>query len=230
MKEVKSWWMPDWDTHFEDHLKKENTKYTYQQMQRDYALSYCEKHDIALDIGANIGFWSKDLCSMFKNVIAFEPHPENVECYKQNLDDYKNYVLCPFALSNEINSQGQLFTSKSNSGNAGLNKDGVIGGETEITSEIQDRIITCDVDTLDNFIKSFTNRSVDFIKIDVQGYELEVLEGGVELLKNYSPVLCLELPLRNQKEKEYGQKVTSLLGQLGYTRRGNCKKETIFTK
>ena len=48
------------------------------------ATSYCKSLKLALDVGGNIGFWSKDLAKKFEKVVAFEPHPENVACYKKN--------------------------------------------------------------------------------------------------------------------------------------------------
>jgi len=59
---------------------------------------------------------------------------------------------------------------------------------------------------------------------------VEIVEGGLELLKQHDTVLCLELPQRNREEKEYHNHLVDLLSSIGYTRRGNLRKETIFTK
>ena len=42
--------------------------------------------------------------------------------------------------------------------------------------------------------------------------------------------LCLELPKRNPDEVKYHDEVVKLLGTIGYNRKGNMRKETIFTK
>ena len=50
-----------------------NGEFTYQQSHRDYVLEFVDKFDVAIDVGANVGFWSKDFCRKFKKVWAFEP-------------------------------------------------------------------------------------------------------------------------------------------------------------
>ena len=106
MKNIKDWYLPDWDTHFEKMLQLHNGKFEYQQRQRDYAFSQVTNFNTnAIDAGSNIGFWSKQMCQKFKHVYAFEPHPDNIECYKENLKDYKNYTLYDVAISNLTNTQ-----------------------------------------------------------------------------------------------------------------------------
>ena len=56
------------------------------------------------------------------------------------------------------------------------------------------------------------------------------MQGAVKLLHAHDPVLCLELPQRNPEEVNYHNEVVNLLSSLGYNRRGNMRKETIFTK
>jgi len=45
----------------------------YQKIQRDNSITYVEKFNIAIDIGAYVAFWSKDLCKLFNKTICFEP-------------------------------------------------------------------------------------------------------------------------------------------------------------
>ena len=67
LKIVKGWYLPDYDTHFESMLKEVNGEFTYQQSHRDYVLEFVDKFEVAIDVGANVGFWSKDFCRKFKN-------------------------------------------------------------------------------------------------------------------------------------------------------------------
>ena len=48
---------------------------------------------------------------------------------------------------------------------------------------------------------------IDYIKIDVQFYELFVLEGATETLKINNPLLCIECARRNKEELEYVKKL-----------------------
>ena len=65
--------------------------------------------------------------------------------------------------------------------------------------------------------------------INVQ-QEKEIVNGGLELLKQHEAVLVLELPCRNPVEQSYHDEIVKVLKGIGYNRRGNNKKETVFTK
>ena len=71
MKKLKvvtrsEWYLPDYDEHFSEKLDNG----MYQAKQRRFALRSVKKYNIALDIGSNIGFWSKPLCDQFQKVVA----------------------------------------------------------------------------------------------------------------------------------------------------------------
>lgn len=231
MKDLKGWFVPDWDTHYKPMLKEINGKWQYQQEQRTFALSFVKNLNLALDIGGNIGFWSRELCQKFKEVWAFEPHPDNIECYKKNLINYTNWKLEEIALSNKEQENAILFSSPDECGNVSLNSHGVqTGSSIRILEEKQLSKTYTNVKKLDSYLKEFSNRNIDFIKVDCQEHEKEIMEGALDILKNHNTVLCLELPRRNEKEKIYHTEVEKYLSSLRYTRRGNSRKETVFTK
>ena len=62
---IKGWYLPSYDTHFENMLKKNKDEYAYQKPHRDYVLSHVDKFDVAIDVGANVVL-SKDLCKNFR--------------------------------------------------------------------------------------------------------------------------------------------------------------------
>ena len=80
----------------------------YEQVEFNNVMSHISKWDVALDIGAHVGIWSTRLAQRFKNVIAFEPVPKHIECWKQNMlsftdkeiknrkkTDYRSVVVGP---------------------------------------------------------------------------------------------------------------------------------------
>ncbi len=228
MKNVKDWYLPDWDTHFEKMLRVIDNKYEYQYEQRKYALSWVKNFNCnALDVGSNIGFWSKQLAEKFKHIYAFEPHPDNNECYKKNLNDYKNYTLYENAVSNVSNKILNLYVSEDECGNASLNNFGVIEGTTDKKINIVDlKTIPVKVEKIDDY----NLKDIGFIKVDCQNHEQEVVEGAIQTIDKYSPVLCLELPIRNQKEIDYRNNMIEYLKKYNYIYRGAKNKETIFTR
>jgi len=228
MKNVKGWQLPEWDTHFEKMLKEVNGKYEYQYAQRQYALSYVNNFNLnALDIGSNIGFWSVELCNKFKHVYAFEPHPENNECYKKNLNQYNNYTLYEIAVSNVSNKILELYVSPDECGNASLNNFGVMEGTTDKKIEaVSLKTISVKVEKIDDY----NLKDIGFIKVDCQNHEQEVVEGAIQTIDKYSPVLCLELPVRNKKEIDYRNNMIEYLKKYNYILRGSSGKETLFTR
>jgi len=228
---VKGWYLPDWDNHYEKMLKEYNGKWEYQKDTRDYALGFVKNFRTALDIGGNIGFWSVDLCDKFNEVISFEPHPHNIECYKRNLTGKKNWTLEEVALADHQEKGATLFQSPDESGNVSLVSSGVENGNTKRKLKPEQlKKSTTDVVMLDDYLKQFEGKNIDFIKVDCQAHEKEIVSGGLELLNQHDAVVCLELPLRNPDEVKYHDEVVDIMSTIGYIRRGNMRKETIFTR
>lgn len=228
MKNVKDWYLPDWDTHFEKMLQLHNGKFEYQQKQRNYAFSQVTNFNTnAIDAGSNIGFWSKQMCQKFKHVYAFEPHPDNIECYKENLKDFNNYTLYDVAISNVTNTQMNLYVSPDECGNASLNDLGVKEGTTnKKLSDNQITSIKVNVKKIDDY--NFND--IGFIKVDCQNHEKEVVEGAIKTIDKFSPVLCLELPVRNPKELEYYHYMIQYLKKYNYNLKGSLQKEVLFSR
>ena len=92
MNLIKGWHLPDWDRHYEGMLKEYNGKWEYQKDTRDFSLAYVKDFNTeCIDVGGNIGFWSRDLANKFKFVHAFEPHPDNILAFKTNMKE-TNYT------------------------------------------------------------------------------------------------------------------------------------------
>ena len=231
MKDVKGWQLPDWDDHYEKMLMEYNGKWEYQKETRDFSLGFVKAWNIALDIGGNIGFWSQDLCRKFRTVRAFEPHPENIACYRENMKEFTNWQLEEVALSDKQMENAELFASPDESGNVSLLAHGVTHGNSKrILEEKQLSKTLVDVKKLDDYLYEYKGKNIDFIKVDCQEHEKEIVNGGLELLKDHATVICLELPCRNSVEQKYHDDIVEVLKDINYTRRGNKRKETIFTK
>ena len=131
--------------------------------------------NVSFDIGANIGITTIWLAKNSQKVYAFEPVKSNLERMSENLriNNVINVEIIPQAVSN-INgiSQINLFESY---GHHSL-------GLTNITKFVNTEKIQ--VTTLDNFCEKENIDYIDCLKIDVEGFEQEVLEGAKNLLSN----------------------------------------------
>jgi FkbM family methyltransferase len=145
------------------------------------------------DIGANIGYYAL----MFQHwvggrgtVLCFEPEPDNLEELRRNVDRNRlaSVTVMPIALGAKDESVSIA---------RGIN--------ASITAESTDRV-TVPVRRLD----SVPIGRLDFIKIDVEGYEAFVLAGATATLQRFRPDLFIEIHPGLMCAAEYG----SLLGQL----------------
>ena len=200
-----SWSIPEWDNHLHKRIKNG----VYQKKQRDYALSYVKDWDIAIDIGANIGLWTKPLCEKFRFVWAFEPGRENWEHCHKNLEGIKNYQLEQVALSDKQAENVELYSTSESCGDLRITP---IGEKAKVVDYV-------DMFMLDNYYHELMPKyagKVGLIKIDVQQHEKEVLLGARRILEEHSPVICIELPTRTDEEKDYKIICRNILGGLGY--------------
>jgi len=217
MRKVYSWYLPDYDQHYEEWMKIDNET-EYQRLQREYALGTVNQLRRAIDIGGNIGFWSRDFCDRFENVEIFEPDPSNIECLEANLVGKKNYRLYKTGLGAK-NEHRTFYKSLTSSGGHSFFRHQVFEQKTEE--------LTLEIKVLDDF--NFTD--VDLIKIDTQGSELDILQGGKQTLLNNDCVLNVEIEHKSQIQKEKGLEIISLLDSLGYYEYGRSrKKEVVFKK
>ena len=172
-----------------------------QQAQRDSALSQVKKWRVCLDIGSNIGQWTRPLCKKFQSVVCFEPNPNFRQCFEKNITE-KNVVLWPYGLSDKEHKAKQDFNS------------------TQLQNEDGD----IDCRTLDSF--GLTN--VDFVKIDVDGFEVPLLNGAKQTLMKNNPVINIEM--KRDKRSNVVRKCESILKDLGYKFIKRTKSDEIWVK
>lgn len=198
MPEANSFWV----------LYGQHTEPTYlqdagngQRAQRDDALTYVNQWRVCLDIGSNIGQWTRPLAKRFDSVVCFEPNPNFRECFNKNIQE-KNVLLWPYGLSDKEHKAKQDFNS------------------TILQQEDGD----IDCRTLDSF--GLTN--VDFVKIDVDGFEVPLLNGARETLTKNNPVINIEM--KRDKRSDIVYKCESILKELGYQFKKRTKSDEVWLK
>ena len=155
------------------------------------------KDAIVIDIGANVGTISIHILEKgASKVFAFEPGPLYADL-KKNLDlNNINEKIIPIKLG--LSNQKQIMywaEDKNNRGNAhlinNLNELNLSKQNTKFGDK--DSLQKVEVSTLDNyFLKNDILEKLDFIKIDVEGLEWKVIQGGINLIKKFKPIVIAE--------------------------------------
>ncbi len=144
---------------------------------------------VAIDIGANKGVYSQALSRLSREVLAFEPNPKmfallsrsvpaNVKTFEVALSNAAGTaeLILPIQRSGRFSNQGATLQTKK------------LDAKEFATRTVEQR-------TLD----SYDVRDVSFIKIDVEGFEIEVLEGAQATLARERPVLLVEIDENHAK-------------------------------
>ncbi len=186
MKQIHGIYLPDSDKHFDTMISvgrdEVHGRGTYQLKKYKAAMKYVRSRGLAVDIGAHVGLWSRVMSHDFERVMAFEPLKAHRECFPLNMDK-DNVVLMPFAISNEPGSLS-IHMPADNTGHAHVGKGEMV------------QAITLDSLSLD--------QRIDFLKIDVEGWEYNALLGAKETITQDKPVIIIEQKPKNAEN--YGRK------------------------
>jgi FkbM family methyltransferase len=139
-----------------------------------------------LDIGAHVGTWSLRLHKNFEQIFAFEPNPETFGYLKANLrtNKVKNVKVSPLAFSN-IEGYVKFVVHENRPASSSMTDD--VNAEDPVTSEFMAQTVT-----LDRWVKDNDISDIDLVKIDTEGAEVEVIEGGIETFRKFRPCCCIE--------------------------------------
>lgn len=140
--------------------------------------------DIVLDLGSYCGstVWgfSKAVGESGK-VYGFEPDPINFEVFCKNIEYHQ--------LSNVVAINRGVWSF---SGNLLFQGEGNMGSGISKVQSRAANLLKVPVISLDDFCEEFDIRKIDYIKIDIEGAEIEVLKASSNILKKYKPRLIIE--------------------------------------
>jgi FkbM family methyltransferase len=141
-----------------------------------------------LDVGANIGQFSIVAANLFPKatVYAFEPHPAAIKTLTKNCARYKNARPFPVALGEQAGERALNINSYSHASSF------LSLGEAHQESfphAYRVGSVTVPVTTLDEALHDQYLRGPVLLKVDVQGYEPQVLRGGTNTLNNVDYVI-----------------------------------------
>jgi FkbM family methyltransferase len=168
-----------------------------------HLFSFCKQFRCAVDVGANHGFYTYKMAQRFGLVVAFEANPTedfdlwhypnpNVQVFRCGLSSVNETRVLHVPVRQGIPVAGWASV-----------------GRRELPFADAFLEIPVEVQCLDDqpFVQ---NHTIDLIKIDVEGHELEVLQGGIETIRRDNPVLLIE---DNPEQREA---IRELLEGVGY--------------
>jgi FkbM family methyltransferase len=204
-----SWWMAEDDFCSHSILREDFENGEWRFVER-----FLEPGMTVLDIGAHHGFYTL-LASVKVGatgvVVAFEPSPREREKLLRNLalNAYTNVEVKDCALAESAGEQELIVVGGINTGCNSLRRPNV----TEPTSSVAVR-----VEALDGFLAEHPLPPVDFIKLDAEGAELDILKGAAMLLGSRPrPVIQCELEeVRTRPWGYHPGEVVALLDTMGY--------------
>lgn len=179
-----------------------------------YEIEFLIKHlkpgQIAVDIGSHKGaytYWMSKYVGNNGAVYAFEPQSILYNKLKKLIEYSKldNIFLYPNAFSSRIGKSNLIIPNRSSSPSASINRKRTFNDST----------IEINITTLDDFFCKKNKISVNYLKCDVEGHELEVLEGGKNFLTHNRPIISIESEARHSG-KDKVIKVFNLLKELDY--------------
>lgn len=158
-------------------------------------LSLADPAKVSLDIGANVGVMAQMFLYHRMYCIAFEPQPEIYKMLEKNFKG-ESYNVALGSTEGTAQMPRLRWGDRHNYGGMSLNT------RTELGS------YPVPVKTLD----SYNTKSVGFIKIDVEGWEEEVLKGAVNTIKENRPIMYIE-----DDRQEKSASLRRYIKELGYS-------------
>jgi FkbM family methyltransferase len=170
-----------------------------------------KKNSIIFDLGANVGYYSAifSFYSPKGKIFAFEPSYKNFNFLRLNLKNHSNIYLSDNAVSNFTGEKQAIIHSKWN-----------VETEERLFKFIK----------LDDFIVQNKIYHIDLIKIDIDGYELEALQGMNYILKKINPYILIEINHASHTRNISEQQIIDFLESYNYEIIKILDKENYFFK
>ena len=156
------------------------------------------------DLGANIGYYTylfSRLVGKKGEVIAFEPVPDTFQALFRNTEKCSNLKLHNFAVGNS-RKEGNVFYDPEDLGKSNL--------LSKATNSV--RVAKTQIVPLDEYCKANNLGRLDFVKCDIEGYELHAMKGMRETLGKFLPKISIEVTLPDKERLA----LIELLREIGY--------------
>ena len=171
---------------------------------------HIKKGDVVLDIGASFGSYTLSALALGAEVYSFSPEHE-FRKIRRSVEENRGFRQRCHIYNFGFHNATGLFKTDS----MAFFKVGEMS-EAQVMQVNQNNICGwyIPVKRLDDFVPTLNLEKIDFIKIDTEGAEFHILEGGLETLKKYKPKLMVEFHLF--KDASLQGRCEELLKSIGY--------------
>jgi FkbM family methyltransferase len=213
MIEIDNWVTIDGDISLKTAERRGNGIVTnYQSDEIRIATRHCKQTRVAVDVGAHIGIISYQLSKIFDQVNSFEINHDLFPCLEENIkrQNCNNVNIYKVGLGDKFDRVSITKHNKTFGTHVTPNSTGNIR-----------------IKPLDEF--NFEN--VDFIKIDVEGFEAKVIEGAMKTIERCRPVILYERKGHGKRYGLHNDAPLLMLGHLGYRKYediGSQKKNAVI--
>jgi len=157
----------------------DNNHYIHQNGELDLMNNVLRKCKVIFDVGAHIGEWTNFALAINKNL--------EIHCFEPSKFTFKKLIANNFPPNVTTNNFGlsstkgekSLYIFNNGSGLNSLYKRSGLGGYKQ-----QDKVETVQLDTLEHYCIEKNIKKIDYLKIDAEGHELDIIKGGKSLFKN----------------------------------------------
>lgn len=180
----------------------------YEKAELQTLNKFLKSDSVFIDIGANFGLFSLCASKLIRDdgkIISFEPFPQNYQSLVQNvkLNNLTQIVTVNAAIGQEVGKLTMYYDEKEQ--NLGMASARPLDNGT---------VVEVDIFTLDSYLELNPVDKIDYIKIDVEGFELAVLNGMKNSLEKFKPNLLIEI--FDQEINEQHVEIHDLLYSIGY--------------
>lgn len=162
------YWVPDSEKVLNDIVYEWNTK-------GETVLKACNKKEYCLQAGGHVGVFPIQLSRYFKKVVTFEPWEENFDCLARNIAqrEISNIDMYCAGLGQTTGSASLVRQKQGNT------------GSTQIQPMENGSVVLTTIDLL-------KMEGLDLLWLDIEGMEIEALEGGRNTIEKFQPLIVLE--------------------------------------
>jgi FkbM family methyltransferase len=170
----------------------------------DNLSKWVDNKNVIIQAGGNAGFYVKRYSELFNKVYTFEPDPTNFYCLNLNVTSPNVYKYQAFlGATNECRNIINTYATLGHGGSHISNMDG-------------------DIPTLR--IDDLNLKECNLIHLDIEGYEMFALLGGIETIKRCSPIICVEdYPDWKKRYNSSLESIENMLFSMGYSRVGQVE-------